>query len=65
MSISDAIWDKLGDLPENEALYVLTKLFATYESLRENDPDNKEIYNFFKNLDNAIDQTTQCNLNRR
>nr|MBF0222974.1 hypothetical protein [Desulfobulbaceae bacterium] len=65
MSISDTLWNKLGELPDNEALHVLTNLFATYETLGKNDPDNKEIYNFFRNLDNAIEQTTQCNLNRR
>ena len=65
MSLTDGIWDKLGELIEEEPLHVLTKLFTIYESQDVNNPGNGEVSNFFKNLNNAIEQTTQCNLNRR
>ncbi len=62
MNLSDGIWDKLGEINEDETLHVLTKLFITYETQHKVDPDNVEAHNFFKNLDSAIEQTTQCNL---
>lgn len=65
MKKSNEIWDELGDLPEEEAMHVLTKLFFTYETkLKANDQD-LEALNFFRNLDNALEQTGRCNLNRR
>lgn len=65
MSISARIWDKLGELPEDETLHMHTRLFTAYEKLYEKAPKNPEPLNFFKNLDNAIEQTIRCNLNRR
>ena len=59
------IWGELGELPEEEIIHVLTKLFFTYEDQFNKDPDNREAINFFRNLDNSISQTNQCNLNRR
>ena len=65
MNLSDGIWDKLGELEEDEALHVLTKLFATYEAQYQNNPNDNQANAFFNNLNNAIEQTAQCNLNRR
>jgi len=59
------IWGELGELPEEEIIHVLTKLFFIYEDQFNKDPDNREAINFFRNLDNSISQTNQCNLNRR
>lgn len=65
MENPDDIWSKIGDLPEEEMIHVLTKLFLTYENLLKNSPNNQEAINFFRNLDNAVTQANQCNLNRR
>lgn len=59
------LWEDIGSLSEEELLHVMTKLFALYETELEKNPNNTESSNFFKNLDNAITQTSQCNSNRR
>ena len=59
------LWEALGNVSEEETVHVLTKLFATYEELWQQDPGNTEAGKFFKNLDNALVLTTGCNLNRR
>ncbi|MBU0481782.1 MAG: hypothetical protein KKG47_11855 [Proteobacteria bacterium] len=59
------IWDKLGDLSENELVHVITKLFAVYEKRLElNDKDLISL-DFFNNLTNVVNETCQCNSNRR
>lgn len=58
-------WEALGSVSEEEAGHVLSKLFTMYEQLIEQDPQNSEAELFFKNLDSAISQTVECNLNRR
>ena len=63
-SIND-LWGDLGELSEDETLHVITKLFAAYEAELQLDPDNAEVLKFFRNLDNAITQTCECNSNRR
>ena len=62
---SNEVWEKIGDIPDDEVIHVLTKLFLVYEELVKQNPENQEALNFFKYLDNAIEQTNQCNLNRR
>jgi len=65
MKTLNDIWGELGELPEDEHIHVLTKLFSVYENrLRKNDAD-PEARDFFKNLENVIEQTAGCNLNRR
>ncbi|MBU0730795.1 MAG: hypothetical protein KKE17_08155 [Proteobacteria bacterium] len=59
------IWEDLGSLAEHEMLHVMTKLFVVYEEMVKRDPANGEALNFFKHLGVVIDQTKQCNLNRR
>jgi len=65
MKSANDIWGELGELPEEEAMHVLTKLFALYEDRLKKNPDDRDALNFFRNLDNAISLTSQCNLNRR
>ena len=65
MKSSNDIWADLGELPEEEVIHMMTKLFVIYEEKIKNNPEDREALNFFKNLDNSICQTNQCNLNRR
>jgi len=65
METSDEIWEALGELPEEEHLHVITKLFFMYEEELKKNPTNPEALNFFRRLGTALSQTSQCNLNRR
>lgn len=62
------LWEAIGDIDPEETGHVLTRLFVMYEQLLQNNPDDHkglEALNFFKNLDIALTQTGECNLNRR
>jgi len=59
------LWEALGDIDGEETGHVLSRLFVFYEQLLQQDSRDKEALNFFRHLDNALSQTTQCNLNRR
>lgn len=59
------IWADMGELPDEEVIHMMTKLFSIYEAKLQSNPEDKEALNFFRNLDIAISQTSQCNLNRR
>ncbi|MFO7605056.1 MAG: hypothetical protein R6W72_01960 [Desulfurivibrionaceae bacterium] len=59
------LWGDIGELPENETLHVITRLFAIYEDELRNNPDNEGALKFFRNLENVIDQVCACNSNRR
>jgi hypothetical protein len=59
------LWEDIGSLPEDELLHVITSLFAGYEKQLKHRPGDQEALHFFRNLDNAISQSTNCNLNRR
>lgn len=63
-SIND-LWEVIGTIPEEETPLVLARLFAHYEEIVKLDPDNSEAHHFFQTLDNTINQTIECNLNRR
>ncbi len=63
-SIND-LWGDIGELADNEILHVITRLFAVYEAELQREPDNAEALNFFRNLDNALTLTCECNSNRR
>jgi predicted ATPase len=65
MRNSNQLWEAIGDVDEEETGHVLTRLFTMYEQLLANDSKNQEALNFFRNLDTALTQTTECNLNRR
>jgi len=53
------------DIEDEEAQHVLARLFAMYEELVTRDGETEETSRFFKNLNNAIELTQECNLNRR
>ncbi len=68
MRSPNQLWEAIGDIDPDETGHVLTRLFVIYEQLLQKYPDNpkgKEALSFFKNLDNALTQTGECNLNRR
>jgi len=65
MKSPNDIWADLGELPEEEVIHMMTKLFTVYEEKQKNKPGDRESLNFFRNLDNSISQTIQCILNRR
>jgi len=48
-----------------DALHVLTRLFAMYEELEHSTPDNESSSLFFRNPATAVSQASECNLNRR
>ena len=59
------LWAALGDVDAEETGHVLTRLFAVYEKLLLSNAQDIEALNFFRNLDNALTRTAECNLNRR
>ncbi len=59
------LWEALGAVDGEETGHVLTRLFAMYEQLLENNSKDKEALMFFRNLDTALTLTAECNLNRR
>ena len=65
MKSPNNIWGHLGELPDEEVIHMMTKLFAIYEEKLKIKPEDRETMNFFRNPDNSISQTSQCNLNRR
>ena len=65
METPDEIWDALGELPEEDVLPLITKLFFMYEEQLKKDPSDPEALHFFRRLGTALTLTSQCNLNRR
>jgi hypothetical protein len=65
MNSSNEAWEHLGELTEEDAMHVLTRLFSMYEEEEQRNPGNKEAALFFRNLVTALGQTSECNLNRR
>lgn len=65
MSLSNTAWEQLGELAEEDAMHVLTRLFSMYEEQEQRHPNDKATRLFFKNLILALGQTSACNLNRR
>lgn len=59
------LWEDIGSLTDDEMPHVLTKLYTTYEERLKRNPEDEEALNFFRNLYNAIHESTICNLNRR
>ncbi len=59
------LWEDIGSLPEEELLHVITKLYTTYEKQLQRSPGDREALLFFRNLETAISQSANCNLNRR
>jgi hypothetical protein len=65
MSSSNQAWEHLGELTEEDAMHVLTRLFSMYEEEEQRNPGDKAAALFFRNLITALGQTSACNLNRR
>lgn len=65
MSYSDAVWDAMGAVPDEELMHVLAKLFMVYETDMKNNPADAGAKLFFDRLAGAIELTVQCNANRR
>jgi len=65
MKSPNEIWEALGDIDDEEAPHVLTKLFAMYEHMVTQNGSTAETDRFFQNLQNAIELSQECNLNRR
>lgn len=65
MKSPNDIWEALGDIDDEEAQHVLSKLFVMYEELVTRNGESQETDRFFQNLDNAIELSRECNLNRR
>lgn len=59
------LWEKLGDIGEDDIPHVLTKLFTLYEEVLERKPDDEAAATFFKHLSQVLTQVNECNLNRR
>ncbi len=62
---SGDLWEKVGSLEDLETMQVITKLFDVYELQLQNNPGDVAARQFFKYLDQAISQASECNLNRR
>lgn len=65
MRSPNELWEALGEIDDEEAQHVLTKLFTMYEQMLSQDGATEETNRFFQNLHNAIELTQECNLNRR
>ena len=65
MKTPNDLWEEIGSLPDEELSHVITKLFAIYEERLKRNPGDEEAILFFRNLENAIKETSLCNFNRR
>lgn len=59
------LWDRVGALEDIETMQVLTKLYDVYELQLQNNHEDVAAKQFFKYLDQAMSQASECNLNRR
>lgn len=65
MRSANDLWAAIGSLADDEASQVITRLVVLYGDRLEKNPEDREAQLFFRNLDTAISQASQCNLNRR
>jgi len=65
MKSTNDIWEEIGSVPDEELPHVVTKLFIMYEEKLKRNPKDENALLFFRNLENAIKETSICNLNRR
>ncbi len=65
MTTVNDVWEQLGELAEEDAVHVLTRLFTMYEEHQQRKPDDEAASLFFRNLATAVSQANECNLNRR
>ena len=59
------LWEKIGALDEMDFANVLAKIFVTYEEKLQKNQDDREALQFFRTLQQVVDQVGECNLNRR
>jgi hypothetical protein len=62
---SNDLWEALGTLEDDQAMQVLTQLFARYERELDRFPGDPAAETFFHNLALIMVQVQSCNLNRR
>ncbi len=65
MSVSDDLWERIGDIELEDFPQIVHILFAAYEKKLVADPNNVEAKEFFETLERAVGQTSSCNANRR
>ena len=65
MTTANDVWSALGELADEDAVHVLTRLFTLYEEQEQCNPEDEAAALFFRNLATAVSQTCECNLNRR
>ena len=65
MTTANDVWNALGELADEDAVHVLTRLFTLYEEQEQRNPEDEAAALFFRNLATAVSQTCECNLNRR
>jgi len=54
MTTSNDSWAALGELEEEDAVHVLTRLFTMYDEQQQRNPDDKAAALFFRNLATAL-----------
>lgn len=59
------LWEKIGALDEMDLANVIAKIFATYEEKLLINQDDRDALQFFRTLQQVVDQVDECNLNRR
>jgi len=59
------LWEKIGALDEMDLASVLAKIFITYEDKLQKNPEDRDALQFFRALQQVVDQVSECNLNRR
>lgn len=65
MTEANEVWNRLGDIEEQQALHVLHLLFEQYEQKMKNGVDADEARKFFDSLGRAIEGACSCNASRR
>ena len=65
MMATNDLWEALGDVEEDDIPHVLTRLFTIYEERLERKDDDETALLFFRHLAQALEQVSECNLNRR
>ena len=59
------LWEKIGALDEMDLANVLAKIFITYEEKLLKNQNDRDALQFFRTLQQVVDQVGECNLNRR
>lgn len=65
MVATNELWEELGALPPDEVFQVLTHLFTRYEQQLGQEDTAAAARDFFQQLAAVVEQTKNCNSNRR